>query len=363
MNRLRVLVVEDSATIRSYLTGVLRKDPSMEVIGEAVNGREAVEMCARLKPDVITMDMMLPEMNGVLATEQIMAYNPTPILIVSASVNRGEAFRTYDALAAGAVDVLEKPHVDEDGDGWEKRFLSTVRIVSRIKVITHPRGKLRAQNVTASGSSSQPAASSFTPAGRASGKIDLIAIGASTGGPAALVSILAALSPKFPLPVLVVLHISDLFAFAFADWLGGQIALPVRMAKDGERLPQKGTPGVVLAPAGRHMIVDGGRIQLTTTEERNSCRPSIDELFDSVAREVGERAAMVLLTGMGKDGAQGLLSGRKAGAETIAQDEASSIVFGMPGEAVRLGAASHVLPLDGIAGYLKKLAGEASIER
>lgn len=357
MKHLRVLVVEDSATIRSYLTSVLRKEKSMEVVGEATNGREAVEMCARLKPDVITMDMMLPEMNGVLATEQIMAYNPTPILIVSASVNRGEAFRTYDALAAGAVDVLDKPRAEESSEDWERRFLSAVRIVARIKVITHPRGRLRAHSSAAQSAMSLPAKQASAPVSFPSSKINLIAIGASTGGPAAIVSVLSPLPADYPIPILVVLHISQLFAFAFAEWLGSQISLPVRLASDGERVPFPGTPSVLLAPAGRHMIVDGGRIHLTDTEERNSCKPSIDALFDSVALEVGDRAALVLLTGMGKDGAQGLLSGRKAGAQTIAQDEASSIVFGMPGEAVRIGAAHQVLPPDEIAEFLKTLAG------
>lgn len=355
MKHLRVLVVEDSATIRSYLTSVLRRDPAMEVVGEATTGKEAVEMCARLRPDVITMDMMLPEMNGVLATEQIMAYNPTPILIVSSSINRGEAFRTYDALAAGAVDVLEKPRAEESSEDWERRFLSTVRIVSRIKVITHPRGKLRAQSSLAQAAA--PSALNCSTGRSRINKINLIAIGASTGGPAAIVHVLAPLPANFPIPVLVVLHISELFAFAFADWLASQISLPVRLAKDGEPVPFPGTSCVLLAPAGRHMIVEGGRIRLTDTEERNSCKPSIDELFDSVAREMGERAALVLLTGMGKDGAQGLLSGRKAGAQTIAQDEASSIVFGMPGEAVRIGAAGQVLPPDEITEILKTLAG------
>lgn len=364
MTKLRVLVVEDSLTIRSYLTSVINREPSMEVVGEASDGREATELCARLKPDVVTMDMMLPEMNGVIATEHIMAYTPTPILIVSASVNRGEAFRTYDALAAGAVDVLDKPHADESAESWEKRFLSTLRIVARIKVITHPRGKLRAQAALQASAASTTARSSspatsrrgnghFSPRSR---QVEMVTIGASTGGPAAIVNVLSPLSADYPIPVLVVLHISELFAFAFAEWLGGQIALPVRLAKDGERIPRYGTPGVILAPAGRHMVLESGRIHLTLTQERNSCRPSIDELFESVAREVRDRAAMVLLTGMGKDGAQGLLAGRTSGAETIAQDENSSIVFGMPGEAVRLGAAHHILPPDEIAQLLKGLA-------
>lgn len=349
MQRLRVLVVEDSATIRRYLVNLLLSDKTMEVIGEATNGREAVEMCARLRPDVVTMDMMLPEMNGLLATEQIMAYSPTPILIVSSSVNRGEAFQTYDALAAGAVDVLDKPNTFDTPEVWGQRLRDSVRMVSRIKVITHPRGKLRVSSsaLSSAGVMDAPVRSVFTV------QPEVIAIGASTGGPAAIAEVLRLLPEDFPVPILVVLHISELFAFAFVDWLAQQIKLPVRLAKDYEPLQWLGVPGVRIASAGKHMILEGGRIRLTNTAERNSCRPSIDELFESVAREIGARASMVLLTGMGKDGAQGLLSGRKAGADTVAQDEASSTVFGMPGEAVRLGAARQVLSTDEIADYLK----------
>lgn len=342
-------MVEDSITIRSYLVRVLESVGEMEVVGEATNGRDAVELCARLRPDVVTMDMMLPEMNGLLATEQIMAYSPTPILIVSASVNRGEAFQTYEALSAGAVDVLDKPALSSDASGWEQKLIQAVRMVARIKVITHPRGRLRLAQRRAD---MAPVVST----GQRQNKIELIAIGASTGGPGVIAEILAALPADFPIPILIVLHISEIFSFAFAEWLSQQVKLPVRMAVHREALPMLGTPGVVLAPAGHHMVVDGGRICLTDGPERNSCRPSIDELFDSVARELGEHAAMVLLTGMGKDGAQGLYSGRKAGAETMAQDEETSVVFGMPGEAVRLGAAKDVLPPEEIAERLKKLA-------
>jgi two-component system chemotaxis response regulator CheB len=352
MSGLRVLVVEDSATIRNYLGGVLQRN-DMEVIGEASNGAEAVEMCARLRPDIVTMDMMLPEMNGVLATERIMAYSPTPILIVSASVNRNEALRTYEALAAGAVDVLDKPKADQTTEEWEQRFIASVRMVARIRVITHPRGKLNPSIDASTVRSALVTRQSYGPGAQ----VKLIAIGASTGGPGAIAQVLKALPANYPIPIVVVLHISELFAFAFADWLATQVHLPARLALDGEPLPFRGTSGILLAQAGKHMIVNGGRIRLTTTEERNSCRPSIDELFESVAREVGNGALLCLLTGMGKDGAEGLLAGRKAGADTIAQDEASSVVFGMPGEAIRMGAAQHVMGLDEMAEYLKSLAG------
>jgi len=362
MNRLRVLVVEDSTTIRRYLVGVLQRDDGIEVVGEASNGMDAAEMCARLRPDVVTMDMILPNMNGVLATEQIMAYTPTPILIVSSSVNRGEAFRTYDALAAGAVDVLDKPRANESTEQWELRFLAAVKMVARIKVITHPRGRLRASTTEREGRLQTDTLSSEPMIPRADWdrtaySVELIAIGASTGGPAAISQILQSLPLNFPIPILIVIHIAEIFAAAFGEWLAMETRLPVRFARDYDQLPHVGGPCVLLAPAGRHMVVEGARIRLLESPERNSCRPSVDVLFESLAREMGERASLTLLTGMGRDGAQGMLIARKAGCDTVAQDEQSSVVFGMPAEAIRLGAARRVLPLQDIAGYFQLLAG------
>src|SRR5437870_79999 len=188
MPAIRVLVVEDSLTVRKRLVEVLTADPELEVVGEAEDGKAAIELCQRLRPDVVTLDMMLPVMTGLAATEHIMAYCPTPILIVSASTNRGELFRTYDALAAGAVDVLEKPNGVEPEDDWERRLTSTLKLVSRIKVITHPRARLSPAARPA------PVAPCVTP-----GRCRAVAIGASTGGPAAVVHILRELPARYPL--------------------------------------------------------------------------------------------------------------------------------------------------------------------
>jgi two-component system chemotaxis response regulator CheB len=342
MRKLRVLVVEDSLTIRKYLVQVLSADGGIEVAGEAPDGKRAIELCQALRPDVVTMDMMLPIMTGVAATEYIMAYCPTPILIVSASVNRGEVFRTYEALAAGALDVLEKPKVTESTREWEQRFVSTVKLIAKIKVITHPRGRLRAAPL--------PISAGAPDAPQPSGQdCRLIAIGASTGGPAAVADILRAMPEDFGLPILVVIHIADAFAYAMAEWLNTEARVPVRYAVDGEWLPQPGTPQVLLAPADRHLAVKDGRLHLLNTPERHACRPSVDVLFESIAAEMAPQSLLILLTGMGRDGAAGLLAARRAGAATVAQDEATSVIFGMPGEAVRLGAAERVLALDQIA--------------
>ncbi len=194
MKRLRVLVVEDSLTVRKHLCEILARDPGIEVAGEAEDGRQAIELCQSLRPDVITLDMMLPVMSGLAATEYIMAYCPTPILVVSASVNRGELFKTYEALSAGAVEVMDKSRADDEGDAWEREFVATVRLVARVKVVTHVRGRHSTRQFA------PPPA--ILPAAHGT-RYRLLALGASTGGPGALVEVLQALPVDFPLPILI----------------------------------------------------------------------------------------------------------------------------------------------------------------
>jgi two-component system, chemotaxis family, protein-glutamate methylesterase/glutaminase len=344
MKKIRVLVVEDSLTVRKRLVEVLAGDSDLEVVAEAPDGQRAIELCQSLRPDVMTLDMMLPLMTGVAVTEYVMAYCPTPILIVSASTNRGELFKTYEALAAGALDVLEKPTASSVPEDWARRFVSTVKLISRIKVITHPRARL--MQFRRAGELPE-----FTPRGDPS-QPRVVAIGASTGGPAAVLAILRELPASFPLPILVLIHLGLPFSAAMAEWLDGQSAIRVRYARDGEPLP---TTGILMAPPDRHLVLRGGQLCLTDDPERHSCRPSVDVLFESLAREMGSHCVACLLTGMGRDGAQGLLAARQAGATTWAQNEASSTVFGMPGEAIRLGAAQRVLSIEEIAPALVAL--------
>jgi two-component system, chemotaxis family, protein-glutamate methylesterase/glutaminase len=326
----RVLVAEDSVTVRKRLCEVLAGDPAIEVVGEAANGKEAVALCQALRPDVMTMDMMMPLMSGLSATEYIMAHCPTPILVVSSSTNRGELFKTYDALAAGAVDVLDKAPADAAEGAWEQQLVTLVKRVARIRVITH----LRARQADRVPRAADP--------GRAACR--LVVLGASTGGPGAIVDVLRGLPAPLPVPMLVLLHINEPFGTAFAEWLDAQTPHRVRCARDGE--PLAGLAGqIVTAPPGRHLVVSEGVLRLTQEPPRHSCRPSVDRLFESVAAECGAAAAAGLLTGMGRDGAAGLLQIRQAGGVTIAQDEASSVVYGMPREAALLGAAGQVLPL------------------
>jgi two-component system chemotaxis response regulator CheB len=359
MKRLRILVVEDSLTIRRVLCAILTADPELEVIGEAEDGKRAIELCAQLRPDVMTLDMVMPVMSGLTATEYIMAYMPTPILIVSASTNRGELFKTYDALAAGAVDVLEKPTAEDVGATWERQFVSAVKLIARIKVITHPRARLsateRAVAAVQGHSATSPAANRHDQ--QQNRHYGVVAFGTSTGGPAAIVKVLRALPPGLRVPVFLVLHIDEPFSTAFAEWLDDQT--PHRVAYARDRAPIDSLRGqVVMAPPGRHLTVGGGRLHLNTDAPRHSCRPSVDVLFESLAVDRGAEVLACLLTGMGRDGAAGLLAIRRAGGFTIAQDESTSVVYGMPREAVSLDAVQRVLPLDQIGPQIVQLLGE-----
>jgi two-component system chemotaxis response regulator CheB len=340
---IRVLVVEDSPTVRAYIRGVLDADDQTTVVGECADGQDAIARCVELRPDVITMDMMMPTMTGLAATEYVMAHCPTPILIVSSSLDRGELFTTYEALAAGAVDVLDKPTGDASDVDWEPRLVAAVRRVSHIRVITHPRARLRA----AVDPTPIPFALPLPPAGAHTLQPAVVALGASTGGPAAIVEVLRTLPPGFDVPVLLVLHIGAPFGTAFIEWLDGQLNRPVVAARDGAAVAGL-TGSVAMAPPDWHLSVRDGRLHLSDAPERHSCRPSIDTLFESVAQEYGARAIGCLLTGMGRDGAQGLRVVRDRGGVTVAQDEATSVVYGMPREAVRLGAVEHELPIGAI---------------
>jgi two-component system chemotaxis response regulator CheB len=353
MTKIRVLVVEDSLTIRNRILEVLEADPDIDIVGEASDGKRAIDLCQQLRPDVVTLDMMMPLMNGLEATEFIMAYCPTPILIVSASTNRGDLFKTYDALAAGALDALDKPNGNEPDDVWEKKLVATVKLISRIRVITHPRARLGRMGQTPGVRVDVPEQAQTQ---QLPGRLRAIAMGVSTGGPGAIIEVLRGLPPGFPLPIFLVMHVGKLFTPAFAEWLDGQSSVRVGYAVDGDPLPPYGQGRVLMAPPDKHLRLSQGKLRLTQDAERHSCRPSIDVLFESFAQELGAQGAGCLLTGMGRDGAAGLLAIRHAGGRTIAQDETTSVVFGMPREAILLGAAEQVLPLDQIAPRLGVLA-------
>ncbi|MGO8676386.1 MAG: chemotaxis-specific protein-glutamate methyltransferase CheB [Limisphaerales bacterium] len=349
MRRIRVLVVEDSLTIRKYLVGALEGDSDVQVVGEAEDGKRAFELCQELRPDAVSMDMMLPVMSGLAATECIMAFCPTPILIVSASINRGQAFKTYDALSAGAVDVLDKPVPSQAQGQWEQAYRQAIKRVARIKVITHPRAALAGRQPHGQALGAGLSRTSDTP-------FRCVAIGASTGGPGAVALILKGLPSSFPLPILLVVHVGSAFEFALPDWLDTVSPLRVRNAAHGQPMPRVGTPGVLVAPPDSHLVLRDNRLQTTAGPERNFCRPSVDVLFESLAAEMGGSVIACLLTGMGRDGAEGMLAIKRAGGMTLAQNQESCVVFGMPGEAIRLKGVHQVLGLHEIAPALQQLA-------
>ena len=349
---IRVLIVEDSPVAREFLAYVFSSDPAIQVVGFARNGAEAVEVARKERPDVITMDIHMPIMDGYEATRRIMETVPTPIVVVSGSTGSTEAASTFRAMDAGALAVvLRPPGMNHDAfESGSRELIQTVKLMSEIKVVKRIRPAVGVR-----------AAAPVTPASRAGGEIKVIAIGASTGGPPALKEILSRLPRDLPVPVLIVQHIARGFVNGLAEWLSGASNFPVHAASHGEAC----LPGqAYIPPDGLHMGVGGGpRILLNDGPLENGLRPSVDYLFRCVAQELGPDAAGVLLTGMGRDGADGLKRMKDSGAITIAQDEASSVVFGMPGEAVKLGAATYVLPPDGIADLLTTLVGKRNGDR
>jgi two-component system, chemotaxis family, protein-glutamate methylesterase/glutaminase len=347
---IRVLVVEDSAVARELLNHILSSDPEIEVIGNCTDGLQAVEFIARDRPDVVTMDVMMPKMDGYEATRKIMETTPVPIVIVSASVLPEEVDKTWRAVEAGAVAQIMKPgffDMGNPGDSTNK-LLQTVKIMSQVKVVRRWSRPNRDQKAV-----SEPLKKPVSVSPR---DIEVVAIGASTGGPPVLQKIFSGLPNGFGASVLLVQHIAPGFASGFVDWLNRTSSLKLHLAVHGE----VALPGnVYVAPDGHHMGIERSRkIVLSTHEPENGLRPAVSYLFRTVAESFGSKAVGVLLTGMGRDGAGELKLMRDAGAVTVAQDQETCIVFGMPGEAVKLGAAQHVLPPDRITEMLRKLVKE-----
>lgn len=344
-DRIRVIIADDSLVAREMLTQILSSDPEIEVVGQARNGEEAVDMVARLRPDLITMDVHMPKMDGLQATERIMAYTPTPILVVSTSVYGEGMGRAFDALAIGALEVIKKPEPKDWAslDAIGREIIRKVKILARVRVITHIRGRrgTRDAHIEHIKLGSHPAT------------LQLVAIGSSTGGPSALLQVLGRLPENFRLPIVIAQHIAEGFVPGLASWLDAGCKLSVVAAEVGRVL----MPGVAyLAATGSNMEVDGVTIKFSEPKAGQLYIPSADTLFESVARSYGRRAAGILLTGMGADGARGLKHLHDLGAPTICQDEASSTVWGMPKAAIDLGAASTVLPVHEIAGEIERLA-------
>lgn len=342
---INVLVVDDSAVARAFLVELLGSDPAIRVVGTAADGMEAVEAVEKLRPDLVTMDIHMPRMDGQEAIREIMQTRPTPIVVVTGNEITEEVRATFESLELGALALVPRPAGPRHPEhaALSRRLIETVKLMSEVKVV-------RRWN-------RQPAcvvrAAPAPIAGRTR-RVRIVAIGASTGGPTVLKDILLALPRTFTVPVAIVQHIAPGFVDGFAAWLADGTGRSVRVARGGEDLA---AGGVYVAPDGAHLGFDlSGRVLLERERAGGGLCPSVTHLFKATARVFGADAAGVLLTGMGRDGADGLLALRRAGAVTIAQDAESCVVNGMPGEAVRLGAADHVLSPEKIAEILAGLS-------
>ena len=336
--KIRVMIVEDSPVVSALLEYSIGRDPRLEVCATAGSAEHALDIFEEIAPDVIAMDIRLPGMDGLEATRRIMSKSPVPIVVVAASIESGKWNSTpMEALRAGALSVLEKPvgtsHADYEA--MSERLCTQLVIMSKVKLVT--------QYINREPHAGEHIAH-FTNGNR--GEFKMLGIVCSTGGPGALVQLLGALGPTFPLPILLVQHMTASFIGTFASWLGVVCPFPVTLIKDG-CVPVGGT--VHMAPAERHLCVNAGRLWLDTGDPISFQRPSGTVLFQSMARDLGSGGLGVLLTGMGDDGASGLLAMRRAGGYTIAEDESTAVVYGMPAAAVRIGAVCECRPLPEIA--------------
>ena len=344
---IKVLIVEDSLSCQLLLTEILTSDPRIQVIGTAQSGEEAFTLLNRLKPDLILMDIQMPGMNGLHITRKIMETNPVPIVVCSSSVNPSDPNTTFGSLAAGAVSVVAKPvgpgHKDFDTEA--SKLIETVKLMAEVKVVKRwSSGHLLRKTPKINGS---------IPVIAPSEQISVIAIGASTGGPPALQTILSALPKDFPAGIMIVQHIAPGFLPGMVQWISQTTRFQTKIATHGEKL----LPGTAyFAPDNFHMgLLPEGEICLSSASAEYGVRPSVNYLFRSVASARGLKSVGILLTGMGKDGAASLKVLKDSGAITIAQDRETSVVHGMPGEAINLGAAKYILSLEAIPSLLVEL--------
>jgi two-component system, chemotaxis family, protein-glutamate methylesterase/glutaminase len=383
---IKVLVVEDSDIIADVIAQTLESDSKIKVIGQASNGLIALEKLKTLSPDLITLDVWMPIMDGFETVERIMAVKPTPILVVTSSSLKEDVHLSMRMLAAGALDIMEKPNMRDDAQ-WakhQKELIAKVKMLSKVKVITHLRGKslqalepsappkIKTETVVAPGKKPEikeqkevapkvpplvpntPFLSGVRAKFPATSHFQVLAITSSTGGPSALQKIFQSLPTNFPASILVVQHISDGFTQGLVDWLQRESPLKIKIAKDNE-LP---LPGVVyFAPDKRDLHIDPAMRFVTKPGSQMLC-PSGDVTLQAVAKMYGNRAVGIVLTGMGNDGAQGLKEIKLAGGYTISQDEATSLIFGMPKAAFDLMRPNEVLAISSIAPRLVQLFQE-----
>ena len=341
--RIRVLLVDDSPVVLEILRRILSADAGFEVIGTARDGREGVEQAIALAPDVVCTDLLMPVVDGLGLIERLMREQPMPILVVSDVVHATDSANVFDLLAAGAVDVFPKPRGGFNVTSAAAEDLRRrVRLVAGVHVFRRRGGGTTDASTAVATPPHLPATSSVDGHG-------VVVIGASTGGPRGLARILSALPRDYSLPVLIAQHISPGFEQSLLDWLNGIGVLTVETATAGTR-PRPGH--AYLAPEGCHLLVDSGGRLACPPDDGALYVPSVDRLFASAGRAHGSEVVAVLLSGMGVDGARAMRDLYDRGALTIVQDEETSVVFGMPGEAIRLGGAREILPIEAIGPYL-----------
>ena len=357
-NKIRVLVIDDSTFMRKVLETILTSDPQFQVVGQAKDGREAVALAESLKPDVMTMDINMPHMDGLQATAEIMTTNPRPIVVVSSESREG-ANGALKALELGAIEFVAKPNsaIDLDMQSIREELLRKVKMASKVRVVrTASRLAATLQgNGTAAKPIARPAASSSRLAAASSGdqRFPVVVLGASTGGPATVMRLAPGFTKDFPAALILVQHMPAAFTTQYAAQLAEFTEIPVKEAEHGETLQ----PGnLYICPGAQHLSVDPlGRIKLDSVTGRIAgYLPNIDVTMESVAAYGGALSIGVVLTGMGADGAQGAKAIKKAGGHVIAQDEATSVIFGMPAEAIKLDAVDQVLGIDDIYSAIEK---------
>lgn len=335
---IKVFVVDDSTVARELLIHIIQSDPALQVVGYAENGKQAIEWLEGHTPDVVTMDIHMPVIDGFEVTRRIMGDSPVPIIIISSGYKVHDAEQAFKAMEAGALAILEKPEAygTKEYQRQSQEIIEKIKVVSSIKLVKRK--------------TFLPFHPEITPPVH---NIEIVGIGASLGGPVAIAHILENLPPNFPVPILIVQHIASGFTDGFVKWLNDTSALPVKVPKHNELA----LPGhVYIAPDNCHMgIGENRQITLDCVPGASYLQPSIGYLFKSMGDVYGKKAVGVILTGMGRDGANELLSLRKKGGYTIAQDEETCVMFGIPKEAIRLGAIDKVLPLDYIGEALKLL--------
>ncbi|GAB5492162.1 MAG: chemotaxis protein CheB [Phototrophicaceae bacterium] len=348
---IRIILAEDSPTVRHHLRSIIEETPDMQVVGIAKNGIEAIKMVEDLRPDVVSMDINMPDLDGLEATRHIMAHTPTPIVMVSGLLAI-DIQLSLQAIEAGALAVIDKPpnRVHPDFTDKQVQLVKTLRAMAGVKVISRRKSRFNHANATGTNQSEQSASDTNHP------KPEIIVIGASTGGPSALLHFIKEMPHNLSVPIVIVQHMPDEFITGFAQWLAKSTPLRVLIAHNNLVLDEG---SIVIAPGNANLSIVRKEhqliAQLSTDTAQSRYMPSVDILFTSVAKVIGKQTLAIILTGMGDDGAKGLLAIRQAGGTTFVQDEDSAIVFGMPQAAIRCGAVQKIIPLANLATKVKKL--------